>query len=322
MGAGIVRIAVVGAGGVGGYFGGRLAQAGQEVFLIARGEHLDAIRREGLRVQSVAGDFEVRPPASDDPAEVGPVDYVLFCVKSYETEAAAAPLGSLLGDDTAVVSLQNGVDNEDILARILGEQHVVGGVAFILSGIAEPGVIVQTGGPRRILVGELDGSPSDRVERLVSTCLAAGIDAEARTDIRLALWDKLAFICTQAGMTAAVRLPIGEIREGPEAMEMFRRIVEEVRTVAAAQGVKLEEDVMDRHEAFARSLEPGSFSSLHDDLVRGNRMELEALHGSIVRRAGVHGLPVPACEAVYAILRPWAVGMNAPPSERRPSSEG
>jgi 2-dehydropantoate 2-reductase len=307
MGAGIVRIAVVGAGGVGGYFGGRLADAGQEVFLIARGEHLDAIRREGLRVQSVAGDFEVRPPASDDPAEVGPVDYVLFCVKSYETEAAAAPLGPLLGDETAVVSLQNGVDNEDILARILGEQHVVGGVAFIFSGIAEPGVIVQTGGPRRILVGELDGSPSDRVERLVSTCLAAGIDAETRTDIRLALWDKLAFICAQAGMTAAVRLPIGEIREVPEAMEMFRRIVEEVRTVAAAEGVKLEEDAMDRHVAFARSLESGSFSSLHDDLVRGNRMELEALHGSVVRRASVHGLPVPACEAVYAILRPWAV---------------
>jgi 2-dehydropantoate 2-reductase len=307
-----VRIAVVGAGGVGGYFGGRLALAGQEVFLIARGEHLDAIRREGLRVRSVAGDFEVRTPASDDPADVGPVDCVLFCVKSYETEAAAAPLGPLLRDDTAVVSLQNGVDNEDILARVLGGQHVVGGVAFIFSAIAEPGVIVQTGGPRRILVGELDGSPSDRVERLVSTCLAAGIDAEARADIRLALWDKLAFICAQAGMTAAVRLPIGEIREVPESMEMFRRIVEEVRTVAAAEGVKLEEDAMDRHEAFARSLEPGSFSSLHDDLVRGNRMELEALHGSVVRRARVHDVPVPACEAVYAILRPWAVQNERP----------
>jgi 2-dehydropantoate 2-reductase len=307
MEAGIVRIAVVGAGGVGGYFGGRLAQAGQEVFLIARGEHLDAIRRKGLRVQSLAGDFEVRTPASDDPAEVGPVDFVLFCVKSYETEPAAAPLRPLLRDDTAVVSLQNGVDNEDILARVLGEQHVIGGVAFIFSGIAEPGVIAQTGGPRRIFVGELDGSPSDRVDRLVSTCLAAGIDAETKTDIRLALWDKLAFICAQAGMTAAVRLPIGEIREVPEAMEMFRRIVEEVRTVAAAEGVKLDEEAMDRHEAFARSLEPGSFSSLHDDLVRGNRMELEALHGSVVRRAGLYGVPVPACEAVYALLRPWAV---------------
>jgi 2-dehydropantoate 2-reductase len=302
-----MRIAVVGAGGVGGYFGGRLAQAGQEVLLIARGEHLDAIEREGLRVRSVAGDFEVRTPASDDPAEVGPVDYVLFCVKSYETESAAAPLRPLLDDHTAVVSLQNGVDNEDILARVLGEQHVVGGVAFIFSRIAEPGVIAQTGGPRRILVGELDGSPSDRVERLVATCHAAGIDAEARTDIRLALWDKLAFICAQAGMTAAIRLPIGEIREVPEAMEMFRRIVEEVRTVAAAEGVQLDEHAMDRHEAFARSLEPASFSSLHDDLVRGHRMELEALHGSVVRRANVHGVPVPACKAVYAILRPWAI---------------
>jgi 2-dehydropantoate 2-reductase len=309
-----VRIAVVGVGGVGGYFGGRLAQAGEEVHLIARGEHLKAIRRDGLRVRSAAGDFEVRAPASDDPAEVGPVDWVLFCVKSYETGSAAAPLRPLLHDDTAVVSLQNGVDNEEMLAQVLGRQHVVGGVAFIFSRIAEPGVIAQTGGPRRILVGELDGSPSDRVERLVSACRAAGIDAEARTDIRLALWDKLAFICAQAGITATVRLPIGEIREVPEAMEMFRGIVEEVRTVAAAEGVALPEDSMDRHEAFARSLEPGSFSSLHDDLVRGNRMELEALHGSVVRRAASHGVRVPMCESIYAILRPWAVRNERPSS--------
>jgi len=206
-----------------------------------------------------------------------------------------------------VVSLQNGVDNEDILARHLGERHVMGGVAFIFSAIAEPGVIAQTGGPRRILVGEMDGSRSDRVEELVAACRAAQIDAEATGDIRLALWDKLAFICAQAGMTAAVRLPIGELREVPEAMALFRRIVEEVRAVAAAEGVELAEDAVDRHDAFARGLEPGSFSSLHDDLVRGRRMELEALHGSVVRRAGVHGVLAPASEAVYAILRPWAV---------------
>jgi 2-dehydropantoate 2-reductase len=307
-----LRIAVVGAGGVGGYFGGRLAQAGEEVYLIARGEHLDAIRRDGLRVRSVVGDFEVRTPASSDPAEAGPVDYVLFCVKSYDTEAAAASLRPLLREDTVVVSLQNGIDNEDVLARVLGEQHVVGGVAFIFSGIAEPGVVAQTGGPRRILVGEMDGSPSDRVERLVSTCRKAGIDAEATSDIRVALWDKLAFICAQAGMTAAVRLPIGKLREVPESMEMFRRIVEEVRTVATAEGVKLSEDAMDRHEAFARSLEPGSFSSLHDDLVRGSPLELEAIHGSVVRRAATHGLQVPMCESVYAILRPWAVQNERP----------
>jgi 2-dehydropantoate 2-reductase len=306
-GEGSVRIAVVGVGGVGGYFGGRLAQAGEEVHLIARGAHLEALRRKGLRVRSVTGEFEVKVPATDDPAEVGPVDHVLFCVKSYDTGSAAPSLGPLLRERTGVVSLQNGVDNEDILTRQLGERHVMGGVAFIFSTIAEPGVIAQTGGPRRILVGEMDGSRSDRVEELVATCRAAQIDAEATGDIRLALWDKLAFICAQAGMTAAVRLPIGEVREVPEAMALFRRIVEEVRAVAAAEGVELAEDAVDRHEAFARGLEPGSFSSLHDDLVRGRRMELEALHGSVVRRAGVHGVSVPASEAVYAVLRPWAV---------------
>jgi 2-dehydropantoate 2-reductase len=311
-GEALVRIAVVGVGGVGGYFGGRLARAGEEVHLIARGEHLEAIRRDGIRVRSVAGDFEVRAPATDDPAEIGPVDHVLFCVKSYDTEAVAPSLGPMLHDSTGVVSLQNGVDNEDILARHVGEQHVLGGVAFILSVIAEPGVVAQTGGPRRILVGEMDGSRSTRVEELVAACRAAQIDAEARTDIRVALWDKLAFICAQAGMTAAVRLPIGELREVPEAMEMFRRIVEEVRTVAAAEDVELEEGAMDRHDAFARSLEPGSFSSLHDDLVRGSRMELDALHGSVVRRAAAHGVPVPMCEGIYAILRPWAVHNEGP----------
>jgi 2-dehydropantoate 2-reductase len=168
-------------------------------------------------------------------------------------------------------------------------------------------VILQTGGPRKILFGELDGTQSTRAEALSQACRAAGIDAEARQDIRRLLCDKLAFICAQAGMTAAARLPIGEIRDVPEAMGTFRRIVEEVRAVAAAEGVDLGEDAVTRNEAFARSLEPSVSSSLHDDLVRGGRMELEALHGSVVRRAERHDIPVPACEAVYAILRPWAV---------------
>jgi 2-dehydropantoate 2-reductase len=228
-------------------------------------------------------------------------------VKAYDTESAGTSIGPLLGAATGVVSLQNGVDHEETLRRLVGPDHVIGGVAFIFSAIAEPGVISQTGGPRRILLGELDGSASDRVERLVEVCRAAGIDAEMRTDIRRALWDKLAFICAQAGLTATTRLPIGELRDVPEAMEMFRRIVEEVRAVAAAEGVDIGADAVERHVAFAGSLEPGSYSSLHDDLVRGARMELDALHGSVVRRAAANGIPVPMCAAVEAILRPWAV---------------
>lgn len=302
-----MRIAVVGAGGVGGYFGGRLALAGEQVYLLARGAHLAAIRERGLRVRSVAGDFEVAVPATDDPAEVGQCDHVLFCVKSYDTEEAAASLPTLIADGTAVTSLQNGVDNEQKLVRVIGPGHVLGGVAFIYSTIAEPGVILQSGGPRQIVIGEMDGSKSERAEGLAAACRAAGIDATATDEIRRLLWDKLALICAHAGTTAGVRLSIGEIREVPETMDVFRRIVEEVRAVAAAEGVDLGGDVLDRHEAFSRSLEPDSFSSLHYDLTRGRRMELEALHGEVVRRARSHGMPVPVCETVYALLRPWAV---------------
>jgi 2-dehydropantoate 2-reductase len=302
-----VRIAVVGAGGIGGYFGGRLAAAGNDVHLIARGSHLAALRGAGLRVQSVAGDFEVRPHATDDVSEVGPVDHVLFCVKSYDTEEAAARLGPLLAEETAVVSLQNGVDNEEKLARAVGPEHVMGGVAYIFSTIAEPGVIVHAGGPGRILFGELDGSESDRAEALAAACRAAAVEAEATADIVRLLWDKLAFICAQAGMTAVARLSIGELRQVAESMTVFRRIVEEVRAVAAAEGVELSADVLERHERFANALEADSTSSLHHDLTTGRRMELDALHGEVVRRGRARGVPTPACETIYGLLRPWAI---------------
>src|SRR5262252_9080853 len=173
-----MRIAVYGAGGVGGYFGGRLAQAGAQVHFIARGAHLQALRERGLKVRSVKGDFEVRAPATDDPADVGPCDFVLFCVKTFDTEAAAARLGPLVGEGTAVVSLQNGVENEEQLARAVGEDHVMGGAAFIFAEIAEPGVIAHTGGPTSITCGELDGRASERAKRLLASCDQAGFEAE------------------------------------------------------------------------------------------------------------------------------------------------
>ena len=313
-----MRIAVVGAGGIGGYFGGRLAAAGNDVHLLARGAHLAAMVRDGLVVRSVAGDFRVRVRATDDVSEIGPVDHVLFCVKSYDTEEAAAGLGPLIADRTAVVSLQNGVDNEEKLARVVGAEHVMGGVAYIFSTIAEPGVIVHSGGPGRILFGELDGSKSERAEALAATCRDASVEAEATTDIVRLLWDKLAFICAQAGMTAATRLSIGEIRDVPDSMVVFRRIVEEVRAVASATGVELSADVLQRHERFAHALEADSTSSLHHDLTHGRRMELEALHGEVVRRGRAHDVPTPACETVYGLLRPWAIRADrAARGERR-----
>ncbi|MDR5694658.1 MAG: 2-dehydropantoate 2-reductase [Armatimonadota bacterium] len=301
-----MKIAVYGAGGIGGYFGGRLALAGADVHLIARGVHLSALQEGGLRVRSIAGDFEIRLPATDDPRAIGPCDYVLFCVKSYDTESAAAHLHPLLHQNTAVLSLQNGIDNEKKIAQAIGWRHVMGGAAYIFATIAEPGVIVHNAGPGRIAFGEMDGTRSERAERFLALCREAGIPAEIREDIQVVLWEKFAFICAQAGVTATTRLPTGEIREIPETLEIFRRVVQEVMRVGRAEGIPLSEDLVDRCIATFRSLDPGAYSSLHHDLTHGRRMELEALHGTVVRLARKHGILVPMCEAIYAILKPWA----------------
>ena len=303
-----MKFAVFGAGGVGGYLGSRLADAGHDVHLLARGDHLEALRSDGLRIESIAGDTAVDPPATDDPADVGACDYVLFCVKSYDTRAAAADLAPLIGVDTAIVSFQNGVDNERWLADEVGADHVVGGVAYIFSTIAEPGTVEHTGGPARFVYGELDGRRTDRIEALDDALSASeGIDAVLADDIDVERWRKFAFICAQAGMTAATRVPLGELRETDASWTMYRRIVEEVCAVARAEGVDLPEDTVDQWLAFASDLDPEMTSSLHYDLTHGKRLELDALHGSVVRHAGNVDVDVPMNEAVHAILRPWAV---------------
>ena len=302
-----MKIAVYGAGGVGAYFGGRLARAGADVHLIARGDHLDALRRDGLRVESVDGDFSADLPATDDPTDVGRCDIVLFTVKSFDTAAAARELDPLLGDDTAVVSLQNGLDNEETLAAEIGREHVMGGVAYIFSTIADPGVVEHTGGPTSFTFGELDGAHSDRAERFREWCdHADGMEAELSDAIRTDLWEKAAFICAQAGMTAAVRLPLGEIRSHEESWKMYRRIVEEACRVGRAAGVDLPEGTVDRWMEFAEDLGADSYSSLHYDMTHDKPMELDALHGAVVRRGREHDVAVPMNEAVYAILQPWA----------------
>jgi 2-dehydropantoate 2-reductase len=212
-----------------------------------------------------------------------------------------------MGDGTAVVSLQNGVENEEKLARAVGEDHVMGGAAFIFAGVAEPGVIVHSGGPASITFGELDGRATQRARCLLAWCERAGFQAELSASISTVLWAKLAFICAQAGLTAAVRLPIGEIRTVDVAWAAFKRLVAEVCAVAEADGSPVPQAAQDSALALAQAIEPGSFSSLHDDLVAGRRMELEALHGFVVRRAAQHALAAPTLEAVYAILQPWAV---------------
>lgn len=303
-----MKIAIYGAGGVGGYFGGRLAQAGADVHLIARGNHLEALRTGGLQVESKAGDFDITLPATDDPSDVGPCDYVLFCVKSFDTAAAATDLRPLLSDDTAVISLQNGVSNEGVLADTIDAHHVMGGVAYIFSTIDSPGVVSHTGGPARIVFGELDGERSDRAERLLAMCQEArGVEAELSEDVEAVLWDKFAFICAVAGVTAASRLPMGEIWDVDEGRALFQELLEEVESLGRANGVSMPSDTVDRWTSFATDLDPDVYSSLHYDLVNGKRMELEALHGTVVRYARKTGTPVPKNEAIYGLLKPWAI---------------
>jgi 2-dehydropantoate 2-reductase len=309
-----VRVVVVGAGGVGGYFGGRLVHAGVDVAFVARGAHLDALRSGGLRVRSVRGDFAVPVRATDDPASLGEADHVLLTVKSYDTERVAPTLAPLLGERTAVVSLQNGVDNEEKLAASLGEGRIVGGAAYIFATISEPGVIDHTGGPARLVVGEWTGGTSERVTALVEAFRDAGVDIEESPDIRAVLWSKFAFICAQAGVTAASQLPIGEIRSEPAGRELFRGIAAEACAVAAAEGVTLPADLADRHLEFADRLDPGDRSSLYHDLSHGRRMELDALLGEIVRRGERHGVDVPSSRAVYGVLAPWAARADRPGS--------
>lgn len=301
------RVAVFGAGALGAYFGSRLARAeAAEVHLIARGDQLAALRAQGLTVRSVDGDFRVDLAATDDPASIGPVDFVFFTVKSYDTHDAAQRLAPLLGADTAVISFQNGIDNEDKLASVIGASQVMGGTAYVLASLERPGIVRHAGGPGRLLFGELDGRRSERGERLLAACEHAGILAALSDDIRAELWSKYAFILAQAGMTAAVRLPIGAIRSAPAAWAMFEAVVEEVWRVGRAEGVNLPDDLVARHLAFAQGLIPEGYSSLYHDLQAGRRMELDALHGELLRRAAAHGEPTPACRAIFAILEPWA----------------
>jgi len=305
-----MKIGIVGAGGVGGYYGARLASAGAEVGLIARGDHLAAIREHGLRVRADDADFTVRVAASEDPADIGPCDAVLFCVKSYDTDQAAALLEPLLKLETGVVSLQNGVDNEEKIAARIGPGHVIGGASFILAHIAEPGVVEQVGSVRRVIFGELDGSRTERIERLLAEFRNAEIDSDVADDIRVVLWDKFAFLCALAGLTALTRLPIDKLLAVPESRNLFREMVGEVALVARAEGVELAVDIVDQKTAFAENLGPDSFSSLHHDLVTGHRLELDALHGEVTRRAARHGILVPVSEMIYSLLRPWELALG------------
>jgi 2-dehydropantoate 2-reductase len=302
-----MRVAVFGPGGVGGYYGSRLAAGGAEVHLIGRGEHLDAIRASGLRLETADGASTYHIDATDDPATIGPVDVVLFCVKSYDTEAAASRLGPLLREDTAVVSLQNGVDNEDRIGAVIGQRHVVGGTTRITAAIVRPGV-VSAGGPLRIVLGQpADAAVGATLVRFLDIGRGAGLEIDVVPDVRRAKWEKYTVLVAFSAMTASVRLPIGEVLASPAATAMLRAIITEAWTVGRALGVDLADDLVERHMAFLAAGDQDASASLAHDLRTGHRMELEALQGALIRLGRETGVPTPAAEAAFAILEPWAI---------------
>jgi 2-dehydropantoate 2-reductase len=298
-----VRIAVMGTGGVGGYFGARLALGGADVSFIARGAHLKAIREHGLRVESPRGDMHLAAPqATDHPAEIGPVDVVLFGVKLWDTEAAAKTVAPLLGPATAVVSLQNGVRKDDILREALGAHAVMGGVCYIAAQIAEPGVIRHSGSMQKIVFGEYAGSRTARAEAFFDACQRAGVDVEISSDIRRAIWEKFVFLVGLSGTTATIRKPIGPIRAHPRTRALLRDVMREVVSVGRAEGVQLSPDYADDRLEFCDGLPETMTSSMHNDLERGNRLEVEGLSGDVVRRGEAVSVPTPVNRAIRDIL--------------------
>ena len=304
-----MRIVIMGAGGLGGYFGARLAAAGNDVAFVARGAHLAAIRQDGLRVTSALGDLHLRDVvATDDPASLAPADVVIVAVKLWDTETAAAAVKPLVRPGTVVVSFQNGVDKDAVLTRILGRDAVVGGVGQIGVVIASPGVIAHTGTMAKLLFGELDNTRSARVEALLAACKAAGIDAEIPDDINLAIWQKFVLLAGMSGCTASMRSTIGPIRANAQARAFLHDVIREAVAVGRAKGVALADDFAEQRMAFIETLPPQMTASMQGDLARGNRLELPWLSGAVVELGRQVGVPTPLNRAVTAILALYADG--------------
>ena len=304
-----MRIAIVGAGGIGGGYGAALAAAGADVTFIARGAHLAAIRSKGLKVEGGRGETHIMPAqATDDPATVGPVDVVLFCVKLWDVESAGAQVKPMVGKDTAVITLQNGIDAHERLIPILGRQAVMPGVANISATIAAPGVIRQTGIVMRMVFGELDGTTSARGQALAAQCAKAGIDGVFSAAILTELWMKFILLASNAGMMALARLPIGHLRDDPDIAPYFIAAYEEVVAVGRASGIALPVDAVERTLNFNRNAPAHLMASMGADLLRGNRIELPWLSGKVIDLGRRHGVPTPTHAFMYAMLKPFVTG--------------
>jgi len=304
-----MKIAIMGSGGVGGYYGARLAAAGHDVHFIARGEHARVMRERGLRIESGAGNLEIASVhVAEEPRDIGSADLVVVAVKLWDTEPAARAIVPLLAPSTVVVSLQNGVEKDDLIASIVGREHLVGGVTWIIARIAEPGVIAHVGTMHRVAVGELDGSESERVARIVAAFSGAGVNAAASSHIRRDTWEKFSFLAASAAVTSVTRLAMGAVRAHPATRALLREAIAETAAVARAEGIAIADGFVDEQMRFVDTLPPTGRASMANDLLHGGRLELDWLSGAVVRRGEAAGVPTPVHRILYASLAPYANG--------------
>ena len=297
-----MRIAIYGSGGVGGYFGARLAASGNTVHFIARGAHLDAIRKNGLKVESGAGNLHIRPAnATHDPASIGPVDVVMFAVKLWDVVAVAKQLAPLLHERTLVIPLQNGIEAPETVGGIIGKTHVLGGVAYIATGIKEPGVILHTGAMQRMQVGS-------GAESFVQACKAAGINIEQPADIERARWEKFVFLTGMSGATTIARAPLGVVRAEPDLRWLLEEAMRETWRLGRKRGIALAEDFVTERMRFVDTLHADMGTSMQHDLEKGNRLEAPWLCGAVARMSAEAGLEAPVNRTIYAALRPFVDG--------------
>ena len=306
-----MRIAVIGAGGIGAIYGASLAKAGADVTFVARGAHLAAMRERGLKIEGDRGEMHISPTqATDDPSDIGPVDIVLFCVKLWDVESAGAAIRPMVGPETAVIPLQNGVDAHERLIPVLGREAVMGGTAFVTGSIVAPGVVRQTGTYQRVTFGELDRTISPRGERLAQLCAAAGFEGVLSPDVLVPLWDKFTMLVPLANVNALTRAPLGKYRADPASWSLVLGSVHETVAVGRAEGVNLAPDAADKAIALIRSMPDHHMTSMGNDLLRGNRLELPWFAGKVVELGRKHGVPTPVNGFVYAALKLYA---NGPP---------
>ncbi len=304
-----MRIAVIGAGGIGAIYGAALAKAGADVVFVARGAHLRAMQENGLRIEGDRGETQIRPAqATDDIAGIGIVDYVLFCVKLWDVESAGEQIRPIVGPDSAVIPLQNGVDAPERLAAILGPEPVMGGTAFVTGAIVAPGIVHQTGNYQRMTFGELDRRKSDRGERLRALCETAGFDGVLSPDVMVPIWEKFLVVIPLAGLNALTRLPLGKWRADPDLLALFEAALRETAAVGLAEGVHLPPDSIDKTLATMWSMPDYHMTSMGNDLLRGNRLELPWLIGKVVELGRRHDVPTPVNSFVYTALKPYING--------------